>query len=105
MERADGQQKKDEGNPKSESRWRSCRDLQFPQPVGRILIPPPPETDNSLSPRRRSGERARERGRERTSQPRKRTPLPNPLPTRASRGEGVANAVSWWRYQDAPRRT
>ena len=26
-------------------------------------------------------------------------------PARASRGEGVANAVSWWRYQDAPEAT
>src|SRR2546427_7537576 len=29
--------------------------------------------------------------------------LTGPLTARASQAEGVANAVSWWRYQDAVR--
>src|SRR2546422_10653331 len=38
-----------------------------PTPCWRILIPPPSQAKDSLSPRRRSGERVRERGRQTTT--------------------------------------
>jgi para-aminobenzoate synthetase / 4-amino-4-deoxychorismate lyase len=52
---------------------------------------------NSLSPRRRSGERVRERGTPTTSLLSSQTPLPSPLPARPSRGEGAR-----WREQPMP---
>src|SRR2546426_924560 len=55
-------------------------------------MPPPSQAKDSLSPRRRSGERVRERGRQTTSKPQKGTPLPSPLPARPSRGEGVMHS-------------
>src|SRR5438445_11536620 len=68
----------------------------------RILAPPPSQTAHSLSPRRRSGERVRERGSQSASRAQKRTPLPNPLPARASRGEGAMQRPRWWEWPDAP---
>ena len=47
---------------------------------GRILIPPPSQANDSLSPRPRSGERVRKRGRQTTSKPQKRTPPHEPVP-------------------------
>src|SRR3989442_7435862 len=61
---------------------------------GRILKPTPPDSPSPLPRTNEWGDRASER----TSQPGKRTTLP----ARTSRGEGVANSVSWWRYQDVP---
>src|SRR2546428_13614585 len=75
--------------------------ITLPIRHGRILAPPPSKAAHSLSPRRRSGERVRERGSQSTSRAQKRTPLPSPLPARASRGEGATQRSRWWWCRDA----
>src|ERR1035437_4155314 len=64
---------------------------ETPRPSGRQahLAGTTNAATNSLSPRRRSGERVRERGVPMASLPSFQTPLPNPLPARPSRGEGA----------------
>src|SRR5439155_20804585 len=59
---------------------------------------------DSLSPRRRSGERVRERGFQ-LSDSMERAPLPSPLPARASQGEGAGGFHDGGSIQMRPRRS
>src|SRR6266568_5700267 len=70
--------------------------------LGRILMPPPTHrVRNSLSPRGTSGERVGERGSFARLGRSFAAPLPGPLPTPSSWGEGIVH-LRWWRYQAAP---
>src|SRR5437016_12715304 len=59
---------------------------------------------DSLSPRRRSGERVRERGFQ-LSDSMERAPLPSPLPARSSQGEGAGGFHHGGSIQTRPPRS
>src|SRR2546425_2229716 len=69
---------------------------------GRISTPPAfPTVRHSLSPRGTSGESTGERGSFLRSRRCLAAPLPYPLPTPSSWGEGIL-WLRWWSCQDAP---